>query len=77
MSHFGNRTLTVTFKPKAYGHTSHYMLLYGCSEPGSPEPSGIVKKWIHQVMIKIHTYIPTHENQDQIYYMLSLMMHLY
>ncbi|VVC38980.1 Copper type II, ascorbate-dependent monooxygenase-like, C-terminal,Peptidylglycine alpha- [Cinara cedri] len=28
----------VTFEPKAYGHTVHHMLLYGCSEPGSPEP---------------------------------------
>jgi len=28
----------VSFEPKADGYTSHHMLLYGCSEPGSDEP---------------------------------------
>ncbi|XP_022176831.1 peptidylglycine alpha-hydroxylating monooxygenase [Myzus persicae] len=28
----------VGFEPKAHGHTSHHMLLYGCSEPGSEDP---------------------------------------
>ncbi|XP_050539819.1 peptidylglycine alpha-hydroxylating monooxygenase isoform X1 [Daktulosphaira vitifoliae] len=28
----------VGFEPKASGHTSHHMLLYGCSDPGSDDP---------------------------------------
>jgi len=30
--------ISVGFEPKATGHTSHHMLIYGCSEPGSDEP---------------------------------------
>ncbi|CAI6373100.1 unnamed protein product [Macrosiphum euphorbiae] len=28
----------VGFEPKAHGNTTHHMLLYGCSEPGSDDP---------------------------------------